>query len=99
MGKEIERIGLRMKHKVLWFVILLETLLLIVCGIYIARHFKCYHDPGQPRRYYYGSRGGKYYIDAAGRKKYVRVKNRALSTVEEKEKESGLMESPKTSSL
>ena len=34
----------------------------------------CYHDPGKPRVYYYGPRGGKYYIDASGRKKYVKQK-------------------------
>ena len=75
-----------MKHKILWFIIFVETLVLIACCVYIVRHIKCYHDPGQPRRYYYGSRGGKYYIDAAGRKKYVRVKNEKLSSIEEKKK-------------
>lgn len=63
-----------MKYKILWFVIIAETLLLIACGVYICQHIKCYHDQGKPRQYYYGPRGGKYYIDAAGRKKYVKAK-------------------------
>ena len=76
-----------MKHKILWLVILLETAALVAGGIFIARHMACYHDPGKPRVhmacyhdpgkprvYYYGPRGGKYYIDASGRKKYVKAK-------------------------
>lgn len=63
-----------MRNKILWFVILLETAALIAAGIFIARHMACYHDPGKPRVYYYGPRGGKYYIDAMGRKKYVKAK-------------------------
>ncbi len=63
-----------MNHKILWLVILIETAALVAGGIFIARHMSCYHDPGKPRVYYYGPRGGKYYIDASGRKKYVKAK-------------------------
>ncbi len=40
------------------------------------RHLVCYHDPGKERIYYYGPRGGKYYINSSGEKVYVKNKNR-----------------------
>ena len=61
-----------MKSKYLWLIIIIETLVLIAGGIFIARHLKCYHDQGKPRIYYYGPRGGKYYIDDLGKKVYVK---------------------------
>lgn len=73
-----------MKHKILWLVILIETAALVAAGVFIARHMACYHDPGKPRIYYYGPRGGKYYIDGRGKKVYVREK--ALKAGEKNEK-------------
>ncbi len=63
-----------MKHKILWLVILIETAALVAAGVFIARHMACYHDPGKPRIYYYGPRGGKYYINASGDKVYMKNK-------------------------
>ena len=64
------------KTKILWFVIAIETAALIAAGVFIARHMACYHEPGKERIYYYGPRGGKYYINASGEKVYVKNKNR-----------------------
>ncbi len=74
-----------MRNKILWLVILLETAALIAACVFIARHLSCYHDQGKPRMYYYGPRGGKYYINAAGTKVYVRDKKNVKNLAEEKE--------------
>ena len=74
-----------MRNKILWLVILLETVALIAAGVFIARHLACYHESGKERIYYYGPRGGKYYINAAGTKVYVRDKKTVKILPEEKE--------------
>ena len=75
-GKQEKRKTSAMKSKYLWLIIIIETLVLIAGGIFIARHLKCYHDQGKPRIYYYGPRGGKYYIDDIGKKVYVKDRNK-----------------------